>query len=289
MIDAPVVDAHHHFWINPTPQTYPWMTGDLAALRRSFGPEDLRPLLEAKGVRSTVAVQSRSSLDESRELLEIADEHDFVAGVVAWVDLTSPDVGEQIRELRGSAGGHHLVGIRHQVHDEPDPQWLLRPDVKRGLEAVMNAGLVYELLVKEAQLPAALVTVRAFPELSFVIDHIAKPKIREGPRDAGWEAGLAPFSDLANVACKLSGMATEADWDRWQVRDLEPYFQRVAGWFGAGRLLFGSDWPVCTLAADYGRVFEAAKELVADLPSEARRGIFAANAIRIYRLEGPRR
>ncbi len=288
MMTWPVIDSHHHFWTDPTPKQYPWMTGELAPLRRSFGPDELRPLLAANGVRGTVVVQSRSSLDESKQLLEIANACDFVLGVVAWVDLAAADVEDQLRQMQESSSGRYLVGIRHQVHDEADPQWLLRREVQDGLRSVEAAGLVYDLLVREPQLPAAFATARAFPELPFVIDHIAKPRIRDGAIDPGWENGIAPFSDLPNVACKISGMVTEANWLSWRAEDLAPYVQKVVEWFGGERLLFGSDWPVCVLAADYAQVLATARQLLADLPLTVQQDVFGRNALRIYRLEESR-
>jgi L-fuconolactonase len=284
MISTPVVDAHHHFWLDPSSDKYPWMTDELAVIRRPFGPDDLRPLLLANGVDRTVLVQTRSSLEESLEFLSLAAESGFVAGVVAWVDLTDTGVASRIAELKASPHGHLLVGIRHQVHDEADPDWLRRDGVRRGLQAVAEAGLVYDLLVKEPQLPAAVDTARALPDLKFVVDHIAKPRIARGPEDPGWAEGMASFSELANVTCKLSGMVTEAHWADWTIDDLAPYVARVRGWFGEGRLLFGSDWPVCLLAAGYDRVTAAMRELLADLPEEARSAVFGGNATRVYGL-----
>lgn len=285
MTASPVIDSHQHFWTNPTLEQYPWMTDDLAALRRSYGPDDLRPLLAPNRVDRTVVVQSRPSLDESWQLLEIAARSVFVAGVVAWVDLTAPDVAQRLGELKASAHGRFLVGIRHQVHDEPDHRWLLRSDVQRGLRAVGDAGLVYDLLVKEPQLNAALATARRFPELRFVIDHAAKPRISAGPTDVAWERAMAPFSDLANVSCKLSGLVTEADWRAWQPEDLALYVQKVIRWFGSERLLFGSDWPVCLLASSYDRAIGTMRQLLADEPEAHQTEIFGGNAIKLYRFE----
>lgn len=284
MTASPVIDSHQHFWTNPTLEQYPWMTDELAQLRRSYGPDNLRPLLASNGVDRTIVVQSRPSLDESWQLLEIAAWSGFVAGVVAWVDLTAPGVAQRLGELKASAHGRFLAGIRHQVHDQPDPGWLLRSDVQRGLRAVEDAGLVYDLLVKEPQLDAALATASNFPELRFVIDHIAKPRIAAGPTDMAWERAMAPFSDLANVSCKLSGMVTEADWRAWQPEDLALYVEKVIGWFGSERLLFGSDWPVCLLASSYDRVIGTMRQLLADKPEIAQTGIFGGNATKVYRL-----
>jgi L-fuconolactonase len=279
-----MIDSHHHFWSDPTPDKYPWMTDELAAIRRAFGPDDLRPVLAANGVDRTVLVQTRSSFEESKEFLAIAADSGFVAGVVAWVDLTAADVADQLAGLRSLPQGSLLVGIRHQVHDEPDPDWLLRPDVRRGLRAVAEADLTYDLLVKEAQLPAALATARALPELRFVIDHIGKPRIGTGPEDRGWAAGMAPFAALPHVACKLSGMVTEADWRRWRPKDLAPYVEKVLAWFGPRRLLFGSDWPVCLLAGSYMRVIGSVRGLLAELSETDQSEIFAGTALRFYRL-----
>lgn len=285
MKDAPVVDAHQHFW-DPGRADYPWLTDSLAPIRRRFGPEDLRPVLVERGVEYTVLVQTRSSLDETREFLRIAASTDFVAGVVGWVDLTDPEVRSTLDGLRRGPVGTHLVGLRHQVHDEPDPRWLLRDDVRRGLRAVEEAGLVYDFLVRTRELPAALAVAREFAGIRFVIDHIGKPSIRAGATRE-WAAAMAPFADLPNVFCKLSGMITEADWTGWRPADLVPYVRRVCEWFGEDRLLFGSDWPVCLLAGSYVQVFDALQFALGEYSAVARAKIFGANAVRLYRL-GPR-
>ena len=280
-----VVDAHQHFW-DPARASYPWMTDALAPVRRRFGPEDLRPLLAANGVDLTVLVQTRSSLDETREFLATAARHDFIAGVVGWLDLTAPNVSEQLASLRAGPGGVKLVGIRHQVHDEPDPEWLGRPDVRRGLAAVGEAGLAYDVLVRTRELPAALAVVRDLPSITFVIDHIAKPPIATGAIDE-WAARLKPLAASPNVFCKLSGMVTEADWKHWTARDLAPYASRVLEWFGPERCVFGSDWPVCLLAASYAHVIDACGLAIGDVPTAERERIFGGNAIELYRLPVP--
>src|SRR6185295_14026820 len=188
----------------------------------------------------------------------------FVAGVVGWVDLTASNVDRVLADLKASPTGRWRIGIRHQVHDEPDPEWLLRPDVQRGLAAVQQAGLAYDLLLRPRELSAALKVARAFPELRLVIDHIAKPEIAHGSLEP-WATDLAPFADLPHVFCKLSGMVTEADWQRWRPSDLRPYVERVVGWFGENRLLFGSDWPVCTLAGTYEQVHDALAEVLGEI------------------------
>ena len=277
------VDAHHHFWPQPTRFAYPWMTDELAALRRPFGPDDLRPLIESREIDWTVLVQTRSSLDETRDFLAIAERTDFVAGVVGWVDLTAPHVDRVLSDLKSTPAGQWLVGIRHQVHDEPDRDWLLRSDVQRGLRAVQQTGLAYDLLLRPRELPAALQVARAFPDLRLVIDHIAKPEIADGTLEP-WATDMASFAALPHVYCKLSGMVTEADWQQWKPSDLRPYVERVVGWFGEDRLMFGSDWPVCTLAASYEQVHDALAEVLAGIGlSESAQGkIFGENARRFY-------
>ena len=279
-----VVDAHHHFW-DPARATYPWMTDALAPIRRRFGPEDLRPLLAANGVDRTILVQTISSLDETREFLATAARHDFIAGVVGWVDLTA-DVAKQLASLRAGPGGAKLVGVRHQVHDESDPEWLARKDVRRGLAAVGKAGLTYDILVRARELPAALAMVRALPDMRFVVDHIAKPPIASGAT-AEWAARLRPVAAFPNVFVKLSGMVTEADWKRWTVRDLTPYVTRVLEWFGPERCVFGSDWPVCLVAASYPHVIDACGQAIGDIPIADRERIFGGNASELYRLPVP--
>ncbi len=280
-----MVDAHHHFW-DPARAEYPWMTEALAPIRRPFGPEDLRPLLTRHGVDRTVLVQTRSSLEETREFLAVAAATDFIAGVVGWVDLTDPEVARVLAELRASPGGDKLVGVRHQVHDEPDPRWLLRADVRRGLAAVAASGLAYDLLVRTRELAAALRTVRDFPAMRFVIDHIAKPPIRSGDARA-WAEAMAPFGACGNVFCKLSGMITEADWSAWRPDDLVPYVRRALGWFGAERLMFGSDWPVCLVAGSYGQVLDALLYALRGEADGARAEILGGTAVRCYRLRTP--
>ncbi len=279
-----VIDAHHHFW-DPARASYPWMTDALAPIRRRFGPEDLEPLLATNGIDQTILVQTRSSLDETREFLATAARHEFIAGVVGWVDLTG-DVPEQLKSLRAGPGGAKLVGVRHQVHDEADPEWLGKKDVRRGIAAIGKAGLAYDILVRTRELPAALALVRDNPGMRFVIDHIAKPSIATGAIDE-WSEHLAPLAAFPNVFIKLSGMVTEADWKRWTVRDIAPYVRSVLGWFGAERCVFGSDWPVCLVAASYARVIDVCGQAIGDLPAAERERIFGGNAALLYRLPVP--
>lgn len=232
-----IVDAHQHFW-DPGRAEYPWMTDDVASLRRRFGPEDLEPLLHEHGVTGTVVVQARQSLGETRDLLAIAASTPFVLGVVGWVDLTG-DVAAQLAEFEDVP----LVGIRHLVHDEVDPEWLLRDDVQRGLSAVGEAGLVYDLLVRVRELPAAIETARRHSGMRFVLDHVAK-RPADTSAQLSWERGVAELAACANVACKISGVFTEAAAAATVALALRL--------FGPERCMWGSDWPVTLLAAGYG-------------------------------------
>ena len=277
-----IVDAHHHFW-DPARADYPWLTDELAAIRRSFGPTDLAPLLAAAGVEATVLVQTRSSLAETEEFLAIAAETPFVWGVVGWVDLGDPAVGETIARLRAGTGGDRLVGIRHQVHDEADPDWLDRPDVRRGIAAVGEADLVYDLLVRARELPAASRLVADLPDVRFVVDHLAKPAIRAGG-DPAWDAGVTTLSGLPNLWWKLSGLVTEADWASWRPSDLQPFVDRVLEVAGPERLVFGSDWPVCLLAASYEEVVATARTLIDGLSAAERAAILGGTAASLYAL-----
>ena len=234
----------------------------LDPIRRPFGPDDLATIARPLGVERTIVVQTVSSVLETQEFLATAASHDLVAGVIGWVDLMEPDVARAITRLRSSEGGAKLVGIRHQVHDEGDPEWLLRDDVQRGLDAVEEAGLAYDLLVRTRELPAAHAAARRHPQLRFVIDHAAKPHIASGPKDHAWEEAMEPLAELPNVTCKISGLVTEADWSRWRPSDLEPYVKKVLEWFGPERCIFGSDWPVCLVAASYDKVLETIKTTV---------------------------
>ena len=277
-----IVDAHHHLW-DPATADYPWLTDELAAIRRRFGPEDLAPELAAAGVEATIVVQTRSSLDETRELLALAGDSSFIRGVIGWVDLTEPGVADVLAELRAGPGGEHLVGIRHQVQDEPDARWLARPDVRRGIRAVGAAGLAYDLLVRTRELPAALELGPSLGDVRFVIDHLAKPPIAAGTAEP-WSTLLGAFAALDNVAAKVSGLVTEAKWATWRVDDLRPWVDRALDVFGADRLLFGSDWPVCLLAAGYGEVLDAAREVTSELSPSERAAVFGGNAVTVYRL-----
>jgi L-fuconolactonase len=278
---SPVIDAHHHL-LDPARFGYPWLTAELAAIDRRFGPDDLAPELAAAGIDQTILVQTIASMDETREFLATAASVPFIAGVVGWVDLTDRGVSGTLDALLGGPGGEWLVGIRHQVHDEPDPEWLLRRDVRRGLAAIETAGLTYDLLVRPRELPAALIVAREMVGLRLVIDHAAKPPVRSGTTEP-WASLLRPFGELPNVSCKLSGLVTEADPTIWQIADLAPFVEIALEAFGPSRLLFGSDWPVCLLAASYADVVIAARDLTASLSTADRTAVFGGAAEAAYR------
>jgi L-fuconolactonase len=280
------VDAHHHLW-DPAVREQDWIDDRMMRIRRAFGPSDLAAAVEGLGVRRTVVVQSLAVAAETPELLAVAAGSDLVAGVVGWVDLTGPDVADHLAELGEHAGGSRLVGVRHLVQGEPDPRWLCRPDVRRGLAAVAAAGLTYDLLVRPHQLPAAVQTVRSLPELPFVLDHLAKPPIAAGTLDP-WAGLLRQLAAEPNASCKLSGLVTEADWTKWTVADLRPFADTALDAFGPERVMFGSDWPVCLLAAvAYTDVVAAAEQLTGGLSAADRDAVFGGTAQRVYRLRPP--
>jgi L-fuconolactonase len=275
------IDAHQHFW-DPARFHYPWMEGAaLDAVRRPFTPADLAPALSANGIDGTVLGQTLSDVTETRVFLDTARDTDFVRGVVGWVDLVDPAVGDTLDEL-AETYGNLLVGIRHQVHDEPDPDWLRRGEVRRGLRAVEARGLCYDVLVRTRELPAATATVAALPGLAFVLDHIAKPRIAEG-WDEPWSAAIADLAALPNVHVKLSGMVTEADWGSWNADTLAPFVERVLDLFGIDRVMFGSDWPVCLLAASgYDEVIGALSAVLNRLSEAERDKVFGGTACTFY-------
>jgi L-fuconolactonase len=278
------IDAHHHVW-DLGVRDQPW-TAELPAIRRSFGFDELRPELEKHDIDGTVLVQTIPVPEETPEFLALAAAEPLIRGVVGWVDLTAPDVADRLAALRAAPGGERLVGIRHGVQSEPDPRWLTRPDVRRGLTAVAAAGLVYDLLVVPPQLDAALETVAALPELRFVLDHAGKPAIRTGGIDP-WARQVGELARHENVTCKLSGLVTEADLESWTIADLRPYTDRLLAAFGPGRLMFGSDWPVCLLAATYDQVFGAVEALTAGLGDGERADLLGGTAVRTYGLAAP--
>jgi L-fuconolactonase len=282
---SPIIDSHQHFW-DPDNGDYGWISGPFAPIRRIFAPADLQPAVQANGVSGTVLVQTWNDLGETWDYIRIAEATGFVAGVVGWVDLTDPKVEQTLAELQAAPEGRWLVGIRHLIHEEADPNWLLRDDVRRGLRALSDAGLVYDLVPKLPHLPAVLRTVADFPDLRFVVDHIAKPDIKGGGFEP-WAAlmrGFAAHRD--HVWCKLSGMITEADWRDWTPADLKPYVAETLRIFGPDRCMFGTDWPVCLVAGSYDDVIGALRTCLEGLSNTEKAQIFGRSAIEAYRLPG---
>jgi len=283
-----VIDAHHHVW-DLAVRDQPWLAGpDTAPIRRTFTVDDLRPAARAAGVEATVLVQTVTVAAETPEMLAVADADPLVAGVVGWTDLTSPAIAGALDELAAGPGGGRLVSIRHQVQSEPDPDWLRRPDVIRGLRAVAAAGLCYDLVVRPHQLPAAVHAAAAVPGLTFVLDHAGKPSM--GGDLTGWIAAVRDLAAQPNTVCKLSGLVTEL------APEVPPAARQAAfaevaevvlSAFGTDRVMFGSDWPVCLLASDYAGVVDLARSLTAGLSAAERAAVFGATAARAYQLGPP--
>lgn len=277
------MDAHQHFW-RYSPATHDWIDDSMQSLRRDFLPVDLSPLLIAAELDGSIAVQAQQNIGETKWLLSLADEHAFIRGVVGWVDLLAEDAWRH-EEV---AAHPKLVGVRHVLQSEPDG-FMARADFRRGIAALREFDLAYDILIYQHQLPEALDLVRAFPQQVFVLDHIAKPDIRvhvSGDTSSfdAWVSGIKAIAEPENVYCKLSGMVTEADWSRWTAATFEPYLDTVLGAFGPQRCMIGSDWPVCTLAGSYGEVTAVVKTTVATLSESERDAIHGGTAARAYGL-----
>ena len=270
------LDSHQHFW-KYDPAQYGWMKPEWP-IRRDLLPGDLEPLLARCGLDGAIAVQARQTLEESRWLLELADAHPLIQGVVGWVDLRSERVEEQLARF---AAHPRFVGVRHVVQDEPDDNFLLRPEFIRGIRALRQFQLRYDLLIFPKQLPAAIELVRRFPEQPFVLDHLAKPFIRDGVLSP-WREQIHTLAAAPNVCCKISGLVTEAHWQHWRAADFRPYLDVVFAAFGPARLMFGSDWPVSLLAATYEQSFNLVNDYLAQFPTATRDQILGGNAAKFY-------
>ena len=275
-----IVDSHHHFW-DLERLDYGWMPPGDSVLRRDYLPEDLAPVLARNGVSRTVLVQAHESVEEAGWLLDLAGASDFVAGVVAWVNLASPDVG---RVLDGLMKRPKLVGVRHGVEHDADQAWLTRDASVRGLKELEARGLRYDLLTRPHQLAHIPPLAEKAPDLRMVVDHISKPPISTGEMEP-WATDIAEVAAIPGIYCKVSGMVTEADQSAWKPEDLEPYVAHVLRVFGAGRLMFGSDWPVCLLAASYDEVLGAALQALGPVSDDDRAKILGGNAIDFYGLD----
>lgn len=274
-----IIDAHQHFWqFNPARDT--WMTpGIMDNIRQDFMPEDLHPILDQHGIQETIAVQVEQSEAENRFLLDLAEKHDWISGVVGWIDLRNPDIGEKLATYRKEK---KLVGFRHILQSEP-PSIMIDPDFLFGLEQLAANGYTYDLLIYWHQMEEAIEMISQLPELPVVLDHIGKPDIRDA-RILKWRKGITRLAEMPNVYCKISGMVTEAHWQYWTPQDLLPYLDLTFQVFGTNRCMFGSDWPVCTLASTYQHWFEVISKYLQKFSLEEQQAIFAGNCKQFYRI-----
>lgn len=273
------IDAHHHLW-RYAKEEYGWITEDMSALARDFLPEDLRQELLPSGVHGSIAVQARQTLEETTWLLKLADEFDFIRGVVGWAPLASPEFPALLERLQGF---EKLKGLRHVIQDEPDDDFMNRSDFNSGVALLKRYGLVYDILIFERQLPAAISFVDRHPAQVFVLDHIAKPRIRDHEIEP-WRMNIRELARRENVYCKVSGMVTEANWKNWCLADLQLFFDVVLQAFGPKRLLAGSDWPVCLLATTYRTWFSTVEEFVRPLSLSEREMILGGVTSEVYSL-----
>ena len=278
---SPRIDSHQHFW-HYNSRDYPWMDETRAPLRIDYLPPDMQPLLAASGIQGTVAVQARQIDAETEYLLGLAKEYDFIRGVVGWLDMRADDFEAQLERY---APHPRLAGIRHIVHDEADDRFMLGGNFLRGLALLKDHDLSYDLLLFPRHLPVAIEVVRRFPQQRFVLDHIAKPFIKDGIMQP-WEKQIRQLAAFDNVCCKVSGMVTEAAWQEWTQADFTPYLDVVFDCFGVERLMFGSDWPVCTLAGGYSQVVGIVEDYIAALSADEQAAVMGGNACAFYKLDG---
>ena len=273
------IDAHHHLW-RYAKEEYGWISDEMGVLARDFLPEDLRRVLLASGIQGSIAVQARQTLEETSWLLSLAGEYDFIRGVVGWAPLARPEFPALIERLQEF---EKLKGLRHVIQDEPDDDFMHRPDFNAGVALLKQFGLVYDILIFERHLPAAISFVDRHPAQVFVLDHIAKPRIRDRELEP-WRTKIRELARRENVYCKVSGMVTEANWKYWRPADLQPYFDVVLQAFGPKRLMTGSDWPVCLLATSYQTWFSTVEEFIRPLSSAEREMILGGVASDVYSL-----
>lgn len=273
------IDSHQHFWIYEA-EKHGWIDDDMKVIRKDFLPEDLKVVYQENNVDGCVAVQADQTLAETDFLLDLAKKNDFIKGIVGWVDLRADNIDEVLKQYSAFP---KLKGFRHVVQGEADHNFMLRPDFLNGVAALEKYNFTYDILIFPHQLGAALELVRRFPNQKFVIDHIAKPYIKDGFYD-GWASLMKAISEYPNVYCKLSGMTTEANYNNWTPEQIQPYMQLVLDAFGANRILFGSDWPVCLVAGNYTRTKELVTIFIAKLSSEEQAAIMGGNAVQFYNL-----
>jgi len=274
-----IIDSHQHFW-NFEPVKHAWIDDSMSVIRRDFTPEDLKKVYDQNGIDGCVAVQADQTIAETDFLLKLSEEHDFIKGIVGWADLRAENIEDVLQEYSQFEG---LKGFRHVVQGEADHNFLLRPDFLRGISALEKNNFTYDILIFPHQLGATLEFVKKFPNQKFVIDHIAKPYIKDGFYD-GWAALMTAIAQHENVYCKLSGMITEADFNTWTPKQLMPYMELVLNAFGPERIMYGSDWPVCLVAGNYTKVKEVTTNFIAKLSASEQAGIMGANAITFYNI-----
>lgn len=274
-----IVDSHQHFW-QVGRFDYPWMSPEVEVLYRDYLPPDIEPILEECGVAKTVLVQASNSVTETRWLLSLADRHQFIGAVVGWVDLMRSEVEQQLDELTAHP---KFKGVRHLVESEPAEDWLVQPSVLRAFGVLASYGVTYDLLVHTRHLKHVKTLAESCPTLRLVVDHMAKPPVASG-EVSEWVKEIREVAAYPNIHCKLSGLVTEADLRGWRTEDLRPFVERALEFFGPGRMMFGSDWPVCLRAASYRQVLESFQSLLAGLPGEDRSRIFGKNAAEFYQL-----
>lgn len=273
------IDSHQHFW-KYDPVRDAWITDNMKVIQRDFYPYDLASVLIENKIDGCVSVQADQSEQETLFLLNHANQHDFIKGVVGWVDLCAGHVSERLEYF---SQFEKMKGFRHIVQAEPDNQFLLRPDFGMGITALQQRGFTYDILVYPKQLPAAIEFVKRFPNQPFVIDHMAKPFIREGRLD-NWTSYIKELAQFDNVYCKLSGLVTEADWKGWKPENFTPYLDIVLESFGSNRVMYGSDWPVCLVASTYGQQVRVVEQYIAQLSIHEQQAIMGGNAILFYKL-----
>jgi L-fuconolactonase len=276
------IDAHQHFW-RYNPDEYAWIDDSMSSLRRDFLPDDLKPELRRAEFDGSIAVQARQTIEETQWLLRLAETSPSILGVIGWVDLQSPDVRSQ---LAGFAGNPKLLGVRHIVQSEADDRFLLRADFLRGIGALEEFGLTYDILIYPRHLPVAAEFVARFPRQRFVLDHLGKPAIKAGQIQS-WESGIRELAHFPNVFCKLSGLVTEADWANWKPTQMKPYLDVAFDCFSPERLMIGSDWPVCELAASYGEVMDLVITYLDGFPDKAREAVLGGNAQQFWKVKSP--
>ena len=275
------IDSHHHFW-KYNDVEYSWIDDQMAVLKMDFLPKELNSLIDQADIDGTVVVQARQSLEETEWLLHLADENEFINGVVGWVDLCSDQIESQLEKF---AFHPKLVGIRHVIQDEADEDFILRKDFANGISLLKKYNLTYDILIFARHLPQTIKFVENFPNQIFVLDHIAKPEIKNH-KLSPWKEDIIELGRHKNVFCKLSGMVTEADWKNWSAKDFRPYLDIVTEAFKTDRLMFGSDWPVCLLTGSYSKILTLVNDYFSEFSEDEKKNLFGLTAMKVYDLEG---